>query len=177
MADWQTLSSEEVYQTPWIRVRRDEVRNHNGKLLTYSVIELRHPSVFIVAVNAEGEIFVQQSYRYTIGKTLWEIPAGHSDGKHLLQAAQRELLEETGLVSDNWKDLGHLYQAVGIGNIPLQVFLAKNVRLASDTRDELEDIGKQQFMSLDKIEANIRNGGFSDAPALAALYLAKLHGL
>jgi hypothetical protein len=75
MADWQTLSSEIVYETPWIKVRRDEVRNHLGKPLTYSFIELQHPSVFIIAVNDRGEVFWQKNYRYTIKQIIWELRA------------------------------------------------------------------------------------------------------
>lgn len=54
MSDWKTLSSEEVYRTPWISVRRDEVTTHTGKRLTYSVVDLAHPSVAIVASDDQG---------------------------------------------------------------------------------------------------------------------------
>jgi 8-oxo-dGTP pyrophosphatase MutT (NUDIX family) len=177
MSGWETLSSEEVYETPWIRVRRDKVLNHNGNPLTYSVVELRHPSVFIVATNDEGRIFMQRCYRYTIDKTVWNIPAGHSDGEEMLTAAKRELLEETGLASNDWTSLGRLYQATGIGKMPLEVYWAKNVYAASEDRDVLEQITEQGFMSLADIETLVRKGEWDDAPVLGALYLAKIHGL
>jgi len=177
MSKWRTLSSEEIYKTPWIRVRRDEVLNHNGKPLTYSVVELNNPSVFIVATDPEGKVFMQRCYRYPIDKTIWNIPAGHSDGEDLLTAAKRELLEETGLASEEWTRLGRLYQAAGIGNIPLEAFWAKNVHAVSGDRDDLEEIVNQQFMTLEEIERLARSNEFEDAPELAVLYLAKLHGL
>ncbi len=174
---WKVLSSEEVYKTPWIRVRRDEVLNQNGKPLTYSVVELNHPSVFVVATNAKGQVCMIQNYRYTLGKTMWEIPAGHSDGQDTLEAAQRELLEETGLKSDDWINLGTLYQANGIGNIPLNAFLARNVRTVSAERDPDEQITNQRFFDLQEIEKMIKTGKFIESAHIACLYLAKLHGL
>jgi 8-oxo-dGTP pyrophosphatase MutT (NUDIX family) len=177
LSDWKTLSSEEVYKTPWIRVRRDEVVNHNGKNLTYSVIELNSPSVFIVAANASGQIYLAQNYRYTLDKTMWEMPAGHSDGQDVLEAAKRELLEEAALVSDDWTNLGTLYQANGIGNMPFVAFLAREVRSAESTLDEDEQITNGRFFDVLEIEEMAKRGDFIESAHLAALYLAKLYGL
>lgn len=178
MKKWKTLSSEEIYRTPWLKVRRDQVLNHEGKELTYSVIELHGPSVFIVAVNPAGNICMIQNYRYTVDKTMWETPAGFSDGQNELKAAQRELQEEAGLASDDWTNLGTLYQANGIANIPFTVFLARNVRTSGTAHGQQEEgITNQQFMSLDKIEAMVKNGEFIESAHMAAIYLAKIHGL
>lgn len=178
MSRWKRLSTEEVYQTPWIRVRRDQVLNHEGKEITYSFVELQHPSVFIVATNEAGEICLFQNYRYTVDKTMWEIPAGHSDGQNLLDAAKRELQEETDLISDDWTELSTLYQANGIGNIPCTIFLARNVRKSgAAVSQQEEDITNMRFVSLDEIEGMARNGELIESAHLASIYLAKLHGL
>lgn len=158
-------------------MRRDKVLNQNGTPLTYSVVELNHPSVFIVAVNTDGKVCLIQNYRYTVDKTMWELPAGHSEGEEPLTAAKRELLEESGLVSDDWTNLGTLYQANGIGNIPFIAFLARNAKSASDKRDADEDITSQRFCTITEIEAMARRKEFIESAHLAALYLAKLHGL
>lgn len=177
MSNWETLNSEIVYETAWIKVRRDEVLNQNGKPLTYSVVELNHPSVFIVAVNSNGKIFLQRVYRYTVDKEMWEIPAGHSDGQDLLVAAKRELMEETGLESDDWTNLGTFYQAAGIGNIPFAAFLARNVRPGIGERDDEEPILESDFKTIAEIEQMIATGEFLDSPVITALYAAKIQGL
>ncbi|HEX9153681.1 MAG TPA: NUDIX hydrolase [Candidatus Saccharimonadales bacterium] len=176
MSDWKVLSSEEVYRTPWIKVRRDKVLNHSGKPLTYSVVELHHPTVFIVAANSEAKILLQKSYRYTIDREMWELPAGHSEGQDYLEAARRELLEETGLASDDWTHLGRFYQAVGVANFPLEAYLARNVRETTKERDNLENILEQKFVSFEEIESMALDGSFDNSTMLGLLYLAKLRG-
>jgi len=178
VAGWQTESSKEVFQNPWFRVRQDRVRNHVGKELTYNVVDLHHPSVFIVAMNELGRVLLQQSYRYSINRTVWEVPAGHAEDDNLLENAQRELLEETGLQSNDWTPLGTFFQAPGVGNMPFAVFLARNVQLVTDERDPDEDIQSGQFFSFDDIERNLlahNDHAVVTAGTLTALYAAKLY--
>jgi 8-oxo-dGTP pyrophosphatase MutT (NUDIX family) len=176
MATWQTLSSETVYETPWIRVRRDKVLTRTQKELTYSVVELVHPSVYIVATNEKDEILIQRNYKYPIGSYTWSLPAGHSDeGEDSLIAAKRELLEETGLVAGDWVSLGKTHQANGIANLPGEVFLAQRVRAKTNIRDEYKDITEQKFLSLEALEELIRRGVIDEGIVIAALYLTHLY--
>ncbi len=175
MADWQTVSSEDIYETDWIKVRRDKVLNHAGKELTYSYIKQQRPSVFIIAINAKGQVYLQRNYRYTIGKSLVEVPAGFTDGQEgPLEAAKRELLEEAGLTSDDWTNLGQAQQAGGLGDFPLVVFLAKNVRPAPHQRDGDEEISQGHFVNINDIEDMIAKGEMLKSAHIAAFYLAKL---
>jgi 8-oxo-dGDP phosphatase len=177
MTKWRTISSEEVYATPWISVRRDEVRNHLGKPMTYSVVELQSPSVFILAVDAKNRILLQHHYRYTIDQMVWSLPAGHSDGQNLLEAAKRELAEEAGFVSDDWTQLGTMYQAIGIGKLPASFFLARNITPVKSKRDEDEQILEHRFVGSEELDAMVREGVFQETTILAAIYLAKARGL
>lgn len=174
---WKTKSSELIYETPWMKVYKNEVVNHRNKDLTYSFIELNHPSVAIVAVNKKGEIFIQREYRYLIDKDVWAMPAGHSDGDDLLTAAKRELLEEANLESDDWTQLGEFYQVIGMGRVSFHVFLARNVTQRSGGEEEIEEISESTFKPLSEIEEMIKKGDFPDSLVVTALYAAKVHGL
>jgi len=177
MADWKTLSSEIVYETKWFKIRRDEVLNQNGTPITYSYLDLAHPTVMIIAVNTEGKILMLQNYRYTVRKKLWEFPAGQRDGQGPIDAGKRELMEEAGLESDDWTNLGSLYSASGTTNTHRAVCLARNVRPGKGERDQEEDVSNHTFFTLGEIENMIRDGTIDSSGVLAALYLAKLHGL
>lgn len=176
MRAWKTLSSEDVYETPWIKVRRDQVVTHTGKELTYSVVETG-PSVFIFALNARGELYTIKNYRYTHNKTFLEVPAGFCDGQDPLTAATRELMEEAGLASDDWTELATPHQAVSIAHIESTFFLARNVYPAKGERDEEEAISDGKFMSFSEIDMLAKDGKIQEMPFLAGLYLAKLHGV
>lgn len=170
MTDWQTKSSEIVYETPWFSIRRDEVLNHKDKQLTYSYMELPHPAVTIIAVDNKGRILLQQNHRYTLKQKLWEVPSGHSDGEKPLVAAKRELLEESGLESDDWSDLGEARLACGVADIHHYLFLARNVRTTTTERDEEEPIQDQHFASVEEVKAMIKNNEIVDADTLIGLY-------
>lgn len=177
MTDWQTDSSEVVYETPWIKLRKDELHDHNGKPRTYTYLELHSPGVGIVATDKQGRILLQRDYRYTIKKFAWGIPAGHSDGQDLLVAAKRELREETGLASEDWTDLGTFYIAAGVANIQQKFFLARSVHLVTDERDEDEQITEQRFCTTAEVENMLRNHEIDTHMTPIGVYMAKLTGL
>lgn len=175
MKKWQVNLSDIVYETPWFKIHRDEVLNQNGTPLTYSYMELQNHSVGIMAMDRQNRILLQKNYRYTIDRSVWEIPAGFSDGEDLLVAAKRELMEEAGLASDEWTSLGNFYIAPGVGNIQQHYFLAKNVHAAEGERDPDEPISDQAFFALDDIERMLLRNEINSYMAPIGVYLAKLH--
>lgn len=176
MSAWKTVSSTVTHENPWYKVRVDQVITHQGKALTYNVTELHHPSVFVVAMNSDGHILLQKNYRYTIDQTIWELPAGHSDGQAPLEAAARELQEEDGLQSDEWQLLGRMYQATGTSNMPIDVCLAQNVRSSGVAANEDgELIEERRFFSPAGIDTMVRNGDLINASDIGAIHMAMLH--
>ena len=112
---WQTLASREVYDNPWIRVREDAVVRPDGEPGIYGVVHYKNVAIGILAVDGD-DIFLVGQYRYPLARYSWEIPEGGcAEGENPLDAAKRELEEETGLRAREWRKLGesHLSNSVG----------------------------------------------------------------
>ena len=94
---WKVLFSEYLIKRPWLTVRRDKLQLSTGKIIPeYYVLE--YPDwVNVTAITKEGQIVMERQYRHGAGSTNYEIPSGVMEkGETPLEAAQRELLEETG---------------------------------------------------------------------------------
>jgi 8-oxo-dGTP pyrophosphatase MutT (NUDIX family) len=111
---WETLSSKVVYDNPWINVREDAVIHPDGARGIYGVVHYKNIAVGVLAFDGE-DIYLVGQYRYPLERYSWEIPEGGCpEGEDTLDAARRELEEETGLCAADWRKLGeaHLSNSV-----------------------------------------------------------------
>jgi 8-oxo-dGTP pyrophosphatase MutT (NUDIX family) len=126
-------------------VREDEVTRPDGQPGLYGVVEVRAPAVFVVPVTDAGEVVLVEVDRYATGGRSWEVPAGGSDGQDLFVAAQRELLEETGLVAGELTALARVQSLNGVADAPGQVFLASRYKKATLDRRRRGDTRVSRF--------------------------------
>lgn len=169
---WQTDGSRTVYENRWIRVREDAVRGPHGAGI-YGVVEVRSDAVFIVALDEHDRVLLVELDRYATGRRSIEVPAGGSDGDAPLLAAQRELLEETGYAADSWELVGGMDALNGIAHAPEHVFLARELRRASDaaaTQQE-EGIAAVRAVPFAEVLRMIAEGVIRDGETIAALAL------
>ena len=129
-----------VYRGKIINVRRDEVVFPNGNESSREVVEHRG-AVAVAAVDSEGYIYLVRQFRYAFGEELLEIPAGKleegEESAHL-EAAIRELREETGLKADEMDYLGVIYPSVGMLTERIYLYLARGLTQGEMDLDEDE---------------------------------------
>ena len=143
MERWKTEKSETLLDTPWVKVRRDRVVLPNGaKMDDFYAVTIRDASA-VVALDEEGNVILKREYRYCYDRELLEIPAGaFNDGEtDPLLVAKRELLEETGYVSDCWEYLGPTVESSAKLTNFMHIFLARNCRkVALQQLDATEEL-------------------------------------
>jgi len=171
---WKTISSEVVHENKWFKVRKDYVIRPGGVEGEYFVVE-KKPVVFIVALTEKKEIYLINLFRYTTKQQSWEIPAGATDeGETGLEAAKRELQEETGLRAKKWIEVGQTQYANGISNGICQIYLAQDLEETNDNSQKQEGIGNMQKVSFDQVLDMIKNNEITNGQSISAIMLAGL---
>lgn len=128
-----------------------------------------HPgAVAVLALDEKGQVLLVRQEREGAGRALWEIPAGVLErGERPLEAAKRELLEETGLSARSWRYLGTMYSTPGYSTERVYVFLASGLSGICGARSEVDAV---RFSTRDEITREAR-AGRGDGKTLAALQL------
>jgi ADP-ribose pyrophosphatase len=170
--EYETLKSEEVYRGRRIVVLRDRVRYPDGLERAYDVV--RHPgAVTIVPVDREGNILLIEQYRYAVGETILELPAGTLEsGEAPEVCAIRELREEVGVTADRMKKVGEFFLAPGYSTEYMFIYLATDLREAPLEKDEGEFIQVVKI-STDEVYQMLAEDKIRDGKTLAGLALAR----
>ena len=139
---WKILSSEYLVKRPWLTARRDVAQLPDGRINNeYYVLE--YPDwVNIIAITEDGLMVMERQYRHGLGNTCYELPCGViEEGETPLEAAKRELLEETGFGGGEWQEIMVLSPNPATSNNLAHSFLATGVRkMAEQSLDATEDI-------------------------------------
>lgn len=167
-------ASKEVYACGLFRVTEDEAEDKTGWKIKRSVV--RHAgSAVMMPVDEKNRVLLVRQYRLPANAFLWELPAGKvDDGETVLQAAKRELVEETGYKAKKWKKLASFFPSPGYIEEKMTIFLATELTAGDaqpmdDERIETRWFAKKELMEM------IRSNKIIDAKTMVGfLYWTRL---
>lgn len=168
---WEVLKSEYLFKRPWLTVRKDCVKIPSGEINEeYYVLE--YPDwINVIAITTEGDFVMERQYRHGLGVTCYEICAGVIEqGETPLQAAKRELLEETGYGEGEWEEIMTLCGNSSTTNNYTHCFVAKGVkRISTQKLDRTEDI-KVELLTKEQVKNLLDNNEITQALMAAPLW-------
>ena len=157
-------------------MRIDQCEVSNGNVFEPYVIECG-TWVNVIALTKRQEIVLVRQYRHAVGQVLLEIPAGVMDAEDEspLQAAKRELLEETGYTSENFIEVGRVYPNPATHTNLTYSFLALDVELVSQQNlDKTEEI-EVSLIPFDEFVTLAKTGDLPQALHISALFFAQAY--
>lgn len=164
------ISSEKKFESKIFTVTEDHAVDPSGFEIKRAIV--RHAgSAVVLAVDDQKRILLVKQFRLPAEQEMWELPAGRIDeGETPLQAAQRELGEETGVQAAHWKELVSYYASPGFLAEKMNIFAAEGLTLGEahwmdDERIEME------WMSSAQIDAMIASGTLIDGKTLIGYLL------
>lgn len=168
MKDFTLKKAEKIYSGRVVGLSVETIVFPDGKEATREVV--RHPgAVAMVPLLSSREVVLIRQFRYSAGKSLWEIPAGTLEpGETPLDCAHRELVEEVGYRAQEMEPLGGFYTSPGFCTEFLHLFAALNLERTETHLDKDEQI-EAHPMTLDEAMRKVENGEIVDAKTIIGL--------
>lgn len=169
--EWEVLKSEYLYKRPWLTARREHVKLPTGaEIEDFYVLE--YPEFCnVIAITRDGQFLMERQYRHAQHLTALEIPAGCVEkGEDVMEAAKRELYEETGYAGGEWSHFMTISPNAGACTNYSHTFLAIGVEPVSTQHLEASEDIKIVLLEQEEVIRMLKNDEFHQAMMAAPLW-------
>ena len=168
-----------VYEGSILDVYRDTMRVPGGGTEIWDFVSHRKGAAAVVAAFPDGKLLLVRQYRPALERYTLELPAGARDSvtEDTLVCAKRELFEETGYKSENWKRLLSLKSTVAFCDELIDVYFAKDIYRAGEQHLDPSESIRFQAVELSELLPQVFSGKIQDSKTVAGIlaYYTTLH--
>lgn len=159
------LSSEKLLETSIFSVTQDHAVDPDGFEIKRAIVQ-HGGSAVVMPVDEKGRILLVRQYRLPARSFMWELPAGRVDaGESVLQAAKRELREETGFKAKKWTKLASFFVSPGFLAEKMTIFVAEELKEGEQEPMEDERIQLQWYRPKE-LDQMVAEGQIKDAKTM-----------
>lgn len=171
----KTIHSESIFKGKVISLKVDDVKLPNGETGKREIIN--HPgAVAVIAITEDNKILFVEQYRKALERSIIEIPAGKMEkGEEPIVTARRELEEETGYTSDDFRFVQAFATSPGFADEVIHIYVAEKLKKLDIPVDLDEDeFVELMEVTLEEAEAMVADGRIYDAKTAFAVLWVKM---
>lgn len=166
---WKIIEQRSIYENQWINLTEYDVINPNGGQGIYGKVHMQKLALGVLVLDTEENIYLVGQYRFAIDQYSWEIPEGGGEvGEEPIVGAKRELLEEAGIIAEDWSELLVMHTSNSVTDEKAIVFVAKDLTFTQNAPDETEDL-KQLKMPFKQALQMVLDGEITDSMSVAGI--------
>ena len=163
------IKRKEIFKGKVLHVVKDTVKLPNGEEATREFC-LHVGAVCVIPLLSDGTVIMERQYRYAHSRVFLEIPAGKLDSKSEdpLEAAKRELREETGAIAGKYTHLGKFVSTPALVDEVIDMYLAEDITFTERELDEDEFLDVEKI-PLKRLYDMVMSGEIQDAKTQTAV--------
>jgi ADP-ribose pyrophosphatase len=170
------IKSSEIVYKGYLDVRLDQLQLPHGAKMSYTSLKMGVNAAAILAKTADGKLIINKEYRHPTGKWLLSCPGGRIDpGESPLEAAKRELLEETGYGEGRFSLLGNAYPFPAVTDQIIYYIYVEDAVFVQPTHREPFELIHTELKTLEDLKREILAGFPVDGILCTALLLSQMH--
>jgi len=171
---WQILSSKEIYDNPWIQVTEFQVLNPAGGAGIYGRVHFKNFAVGVITLDATWHTHLVGQFRFPLNQYSWEITEGGGNRDvDPLESAQRELMEEAGLVAKEWTKILEMHLSNSVSDERAFIYLARELEQHTACPEETEQLVIKKIL-FDEAVRMLADGDITDSISVAAIQQVQL---
>jgi ADP-ribose pyrophosphatase len=171
---WQTTDGKNIYDNSWINLTEYQVINPSGNPGIYGKVHFKNRAIGIIPLDDELNTYLVGQYRFVIDEYSWELPEGGGPlTEDPLEAAKRELLEETGLKARQWTEIQRMHLSNSVSDELSFVYLARGLEQFEPEPEDTEQLVVKKI-PFEEAYQMVCTGVITDSITVAAILRVKL---